>query len=183
MSRRSLAVRFRKVHAKVVSRGRIPRNIIPWSNPTSSGVLVTGTSPFWVTGNEASAIKILPHPAALRSFCDTTPKNAPPNASSSFALVGTDVRPPRNCAIARNAHAISSFVQEIYSAAAGASVDNSLSLASERIQAERSYTHVVFDVRSSCYAGTSALKAPYQLYSDECLIIDDPDRALSLSID
>lgn len=91
MSRRSLAVRFRKVHAKVISRGRIPRKIVPWSNPASSGVLVTGTSPFWVTGNEASQIKILPHPSAIRSFCDITPTHAPPNALNSFALVGTDV--------------------------------------------------------------------------------------------
>jgi hypothetical protein len=34
---------------------------------------------------------------------------------------------------------------------------------------------LVHDVRSSCYVGASALTVPYQLYSDECIVIEDPD--------
>lgn len=54
-------------------------------------------------------------------------------------------------------------------------VDAAAPLTAERITTERSYTHLVHDARSSCYAGASALTVPYQLYSDECIIIEDPE--------
>jgi hypothetical protein len=92
-------------------------------------------------------------------------------------LGGTDVS--NLTAELGNTSADSSFnvFQGIDLATATVSVDLTLPIVSERVQAERSYTHVVFDARSSCYAGTSALEVPYQLYSDECLIIEDPDCA------
>jgi hypothetical protein len=39
----------------------------------------------------------------------------------------------------------------------------------------RSYTHLLFEPKSAQYVGAGALSVAYQLYSDECEIIPDPD--------
>lgn len=43
----------------------------------------------------------------------------------------------------------------------------------KRVRMERSYTNITYDPFSKLYVGASAMSVPYQIYSDECVIIED----------
>ncbi len=48
---------------------------------------------------------------------------------------------------------------------------STISPISHRVNLNRTYTNIVFDVGSGMYAMTSVISVPFQVYSDECELI------------
>lgn len=150
-SRRSLAVRFRKVQTKVVSRGRFSRRIIPWSTSKECGALVTGSSTYWVVADEATSARVIPQSDPVRAFCQIS---LPTLSTATFALADAT---------------------GLHSLFKGGRHDTRPPVITKRINLERSYTHMLYDAKSEHYVGAGALTVPFQLYSDECEVVEDPE--------
>jgi cleavage and polyadenylation specificity factor subunit 1 len=75
-TRRSLAVRFRKVHTQLLpldSSSRLQYNLIPFTNIEGlTGVFVTGEKPFWIVGSDAHGVRAFGLKQAAMAFGRTT---------------------------------------------------------------------------------------------------------------
>ncbi|EIW66021.1 hypothetical protein TREMEDRAFT_70300 [Tremella mesenterica DSM 1558] len=145
-SRRSLAVRFRKVHTSLISPSSstsISSTIIPYDNlEGQSGAFITGEKPYWIMSSEKHPLRLYGLKQGAMAFGPTTHLGS----MGEYFMKIDD-----GCFICY-------FPQ---------SLNTDLTMPCDRYEMQRTYTNVVFDPPSGHYLGATAISVPFQAYDEE----------------
>jgi hypothetical protein len=165
--RESLAIRFRKTLTRILGRPRIPRAIRPITRGGRHLACLTGSHPHFLYEDDVDGL-----------VCSSWPESI--NALSAIELDGQQqlVMISSEVSLFSGSSCIATLTRFVSVQAALLEVqplakDDTLRIRRKRL--ERTYTHLNYDARSSCYVGASAIAVPYQLYSDECELIPGPE--------
>ncbi|TYJ59069.1 protein CFT1 [Cryptococcus floricola] len=153
-SRRSLAVRFKKVHTQLlpISGGvrttntaetRLPYSIIPFSDIEGlTGAFITGEKPQWVISTEAHPLRAFALKQAAMAFGRTTHLGG----KGEYFIRIED----------------GSFICYL-----PPTLNTEFAIPCDRYEMERVYTHITFDPTSAHYVGASSIEVPFQAYDEE----------------
>ncbi|KAL1407554.1 mRNA cleavage and polyadenylation factor subunit [Vanrija albida] len=145
-SRRSLAVRFRKVHTQLLSTSAgssLAYSIIPFENIEGlTGAFVTGEKPHWILSSDAHPVRSFGLKQAAYAFAKATHLGGKGEyfmriEDGSFLCY----MPP--------------------------TLNTDFTLPVDRYKMERTYSRVTFDPQSGHYVGATALSVPFQAYDEE----------------
>ncbi|KAJ9112295.1 hypothetical protein QFC19_000714 [Naganishia cerealis] len=147
ITRKSLAVRFRKVMTKILGRRKLPRLIQPVSLSGCHFACLTGSNPVFLFEDELEGLICSNWAEPINSVTTLTLDQKLSlllNSSEATLLQHEPREGPDTARCCRK-------------------------------RLERTYTHLTYDPRSSYYVGASAISVPYQLYNDECESVPGPE--------
>ncbi|WWD21338.1 protein CFT1 [Kwoniella shandongensis] len=146
-SRRSLAVRFRKVHTQLLpiagGSTKLPYTVIPFSNIEGlTGAFITGEKPHWILSSDAHPIRSFALKQAAMAFGKTTHLGG---AGEYFIRIEDG-----------------SFICYL-----PPSLNTDFAIPCDRYVMERTYTSISFDPTSAHYVGAASITVPFQAYDEE----------------
>ncbi|KAL7421114.1 mRNA cleavage and polyadenylation factor subunit [Cryptotrichosporon argae] len=144
-SRRSLAVRFRKVHTQLLptAGARLPYTLHSFHNVESqTGAFVTGEKPQWIMSSDAHPIRAYALKQAAFAFGKTTHLGG---RGEYFIRIEDG-----------------SFICYLQS-----SLNTDFVIPCDRYKMARTYVNVAFDPTSGHYVGATGLSVPFQAYDEE----------------
>ncbi|WVQ81298.1 protein CFT1 [Cryptococcus sp. DSM 104549] len=146
-SRRSLAVRFRKVHTQLlpISGGstRLPYTIHPFNNVEGlTGAFITGEKPQWIISSEAHPLRAYALKQAAMAFGKTTHLGG----KGEYFIRIED----------------GSFICYL-----PPTLNTDFAIPCDRYPMARTYTQVSFDPTSAHYVGAASIEVPFQAYDEE----------------
>lgn len=145
-SRRSLAVRFRKVHTQLLATtagNTLGYTIIPFADIDGmTGAFVTGERPHWYLSSDAHPIRAFGLKQAAYAFGKTTHHGG----KNEYFIRIED----------------GSFVCYL-----PPTLNTDFAMPCDRYKMDRTYTHVAFDPPSGHYVGATAISVPFQAYDEE----------------
>ncbi|OXG80075.1 protein CFT1 [Cryptococcus neoformans var. grubii Br795] len=160
-SRRSLAVRFRKVHTQLLpisggvgttnGNARLPYTIVPFNNIEGlTGAFITGEKPHWIISSEAHPLRAFALKQAAMAFGKTTHLGG----KGEYFIRIED----------------GSFICYL-----PPTLNTDFAIPCDRYQMERAYTNITFDPTSAHYVGAASIEVPFQAYDEEGEIQLGPD--------
>ncbi|WWC91156.1 uncharacterized protein L201_006097 [Kwoniella dendrophila CBS 6074] len=148
-TRRSLAVRFRKVHTQLlpitggVSINKLPYNIIPFENIEGiTGAFITGEKPHWIISSESHPLRTYALKQAAMAFGKTTHLGG----KGEYFIRIED----------------GSFICYL-----PPTLNTDFAIPCDRYDMDRVYTNIAFDPTSAHYVGASSITVPFQAYDEE----------------
>ncbi|WVF65469.1 protein CFT1 [Kwoniella sp. CBS 6097] len=146
-TRRSLAVRFCKVHTQLlpITGGitKLPYTIIPFANiEGQTGAFITGEKPHWILSSEAHPIRTFALKQAAMAFGKTTHLGG----KGEYFIRIED----------------GSFICYL-----PPTLNTDFAIPCDRYQMERTYTSISFDPTSAHYVGAASITVPFQAYDEE----------------
>ncbi|WVR09012.1 protein CFT1 [Kwoniella sp. DSM 27419] len=146
-TRRSLAVRFRRVHTQLlpISGGttKLPYTIIPFSNIEGlTGAFITGEKPHWILSSDAHPLRTFALKQAAIAFGKTTHLGG---KGEYFVRIEDG-----------------SFICYL-----PPTLNTEFAIPCDRYQMERVYTSISFDPTSAHYVGAASITVPFQAYDEE----------------
>ncbi|WWC73047.1 protein CFT1 [Kwoniella pini CBS 10737] len=146
-TRRSLAVRFRKVHTQLlpISGGstKLPYTIIPFSQIEGiTGAFITGEKPHWIVGSEAHPLRTYALKQAAMAFGRTTHLGG----KGEYFIRIED----------------GSFICYLPT-----TLNTDFAIPCDRYDMDRVYTSIAFDPTSAHYVGAASISVPFQAYDEE----------------
>lgn len=153
-SRRSLAVRFRKVHTQLLSvtpSSTVKPTAIPFTDIEGlTGAFITGERPHWIISSDSHPIRAFGLKQAAYAFCKTTHQGG----HGEYFLRIED----------------GSFICYM-----PPTLNTDFAMPCDRYKMERTYTHVAFDPPSCHYVAAAAMSVPFQAYDEEGEILLGPE--------
>ncbi|WRT69124.1 protein CFT1 [Kwoniella shivajii] len=145
--RRSLAVRFTRVHTQLlpISGGstKLPYTIIPFSDIEGlTGAFITGEKPHWIVSSEAHPLRTYALKQAAMAFGKTTHLGG----KGEYFIRIED----------------GSFICYL-----PPSLNTDFAMPCDRYEMDRVYTSVAFDPTSAHYVGAASITVPFQAYDEE----------------
>jgi cleavage and polyadenylation specificity factor subunit 1 len=168
-SRRSLAVRFKKVYNQslpIPATSKLPYTLIPFSKiEGQTGVFITGERPQWIMSTDAHPLKAYGLKQSAVAFARTTHLGG----TGEYFIKIEDVSSVR---VRKRIQADEkgSFICYL-----PPSLNTDFVMPCDRYEMPRKYTHVAFDPPSAHYVGASAITVPFQIYDEEGEILLGPE--------
>ncbi|OCF35639.1 protein CFT1 [Kwoniella heveanensis BCC8398] len=146
-TRRSLAVRFCKVHTQLLpitgGTTKLPYTIIPFADiEGQTGAFITGEKPHWILSSEAHPIRTFALKQAAMAFGKTTHLGG----KGEYFIRIED----------------GSFICYL-----PPTLNIDFAIPCDRYQMERTYTSISFDPTSAHYVGAASITVPFQAYDEE----------------
>ncbi|WVW79420.1 protein CFT1 [Kwoniella bestiolae CBS 10118] len=146
-TRRSLAVRFRKVHTQLlpISGGstKLPYTIIPFDEIEGIiGAFITGEKPHWIVSSDAHPLRTYALKQAAMSFGKTTHLGG----KGEYFIRIED----------------GSFICYL-----PPTLNTDFAIPCDRYDMDRVYTSIAFDPTSAHYVGAASIEVPFQAYDEE----------------
>nr|ODO03748.1 protein CFT1 [Cryptococcus depauperatus CBS 7855] len=149
-SRRSLAVRFRKVHTQLLpisggigTSSSSTYNIISFSNIEGlTGAFITGEKPQWIISNDTHPLRAFALKQAAMAFGKTTHLGG----KGEYFIRIED----------------GSFICYL-----PPTLNTDFAIPCDRYRMERPYTRIAFDPTSAHYVGAASIEVPFQAYDEE----------------
>ncbi|WWC98043.1 protein CFT1 [Kwoniella sp. B9012] len=146
-TRRSLAVRFRKVHTQLlpISGGstKLPYTIIPFDEIEGiTGAFITGEKPHWIVSSDAHPLRTYALKQAAMSFGKTTHLGG----KGEYFIRIED----------------GSFICYL-----PPTLNTDFAIPCDRYDMDRVYTSIAFDPTSAHYVGAASITVPFQAYDEE----------------
>ncbi|ORY33060.1 cleavage and polyadenylation specific protein [Naematelia encephala] len=145
-ARRSLAIRYRKVHTQLLpltSNTRLQYNVVPFANVEGlTGAFITGEKPHWIVGSDAHGIKAFGLKQAAMAFGRTTHLGG---TGEYFVRIEDG-----------------SFICYL-----PPTLNTDFDMPCDRYEMPRVYTNLAFDPPSGHYVGATAITVPFQAYDEE----------------
>ncbi|WWD06819.1 protein CFT1 [Kwoniella europaea PYCC6329] len=146
-TRRSLAVRFRKVHTQLlpISGGstKLPYTIIPFNEIEGiTGAFITGEKPHWIVSSDAHPLRTYALKQAAMSFGKTTHLGG----KGEYFIRIED----------------GSFICYL-----PPTLNTDFAIPCDRYDMDRVYTSIAFDPTSAQYVGAASITVPFQAYDEE----------------
>nr|XP_018259229.1 protein CFT1 [Kwoniella dejecticola CBS 10117]OBR81387.1 protein CFT1 [Kwoniella dejecticola CBS 10117] len=146
-TRRSLAVRFKKVHTQLlpISGGstKLPYTIIPFAQIEGiTGAFITGEKPHWIIGSEAHPLRTYALKQAAMAFGKTTHLGG----KGEYFIRIED----------------GSFICYL-----PPTLNTDFAIPCDRYDMDRVYTSIAFDPTSAHYVGSASIEVPFQAYDEE----------------
>ncbi|BEI92713.1 uncharacterized protein CcaverHIS019_0503410 [Cutaneotrichosporon cavernicola] len=153
-SRRSLAVRFRKVYTQLLAQTAISNlgyNIVPFADLEGlTGAFITGERPHWILASDAHPVHAYGLKQAAYAFGRTTHHGG----TGEYFLRIED----------------GSFICYL-----PPTLNTDFAMPCDRYAMERTYTAIAFDPPSGHYVGASNISVPFQAYDEEGEIQEGPE--------
>jgi cleavage and polyadenylation specificity factor subunit 1 len=174
-TRRSLAVRFRKVYTQLLpsttAPTRLPYTIIPFANLEGRcGAFITGEKPQWVISSDAHPLRAYGLKQAAVAFGKTTHLGGGGEYFMRIEDVG-DIA----LVIGQRLSYKGSFICYL-----PPTLNTDFAMPCDRYEMERIYTNIAFDPPSGHYVGASAITVPFQAYDEEGEVQLGPEGAFIL---
>lgn len=152
-SRRSLAVRFRKVYTQLLAQtvvSNLGYNIVPFADIEGmTGAFITGERPQWILASDAHPI----HAYGLKQAAYAFGKTTHHGGNGEYFLRIED----------------GSFICYLPT-----SLNTDFAMPCDRYKMERTYTAIAFDPPTGHYVGASNISVPFQAYDEEGEIQEGP---------
>lgn len=153
-SRRSLAVRFRKVYTQLLAQNAVSNlgySIVPFADLEGlTGAFITGERPQWILASDAHPVHAYGLKQAAYAFGRTTHHGG----TGEYFLRIED----------------GSFICYL-----PPTLNTELAMPCDRYAMERTYTAIAFDPPSGHYVGASNISVPFQAYDEEGEIHEGPE--------
>lgn len=165
-SRRSLAVRFRKVYTQLLAQTAVSNlayTIVPFADIEGmTGAFITGERPHWILSSDAHPV----HAYGLKQAAYAFGKTTHHGGNGEYFLRIEDVSFTKW---------ISTDDQGSFICYLPPTLNTDFTMPCDRYKMERTYTAIAFDPPSGHYVGASNISVPFQAYDEEGEIQEGPE--------